>query len=172
MTAQQMLALTHELRCLIYDPRAPASHFDYHHGDCIGADKEFHTIILDIVSESSGESGGGSRIGIEGKDDGGRKTTHKIWIHPPHNDGQRAYCSALKFHQKDEGRGSIALLPKQAYLVRNQQIAGAAHLQIGAPHTFKEEMRSGTWATIRYAYTRRKPLLILWPDGSLTRSYS
>lgn len=35
-----------------------------------------------------------------------------------------------------------------------------------APKDFKEELRSGTWATIRYAVKQQKRVIIIFPDGS------
>jgi hypothetical protein len=38
---------------------------------------------------------------------------------------------------------------------------------IAAPMSSAEILRSGTWATIRYARKAGKPVLIIWPNGEL-----
>ena len=48
-------------------------------------------------------------------------------------------------------------------LERNQDIASICHMLIAAPQTLQEELRSGTWAIIRYARKRGKPVVILDP---------
>lgn len=51
----------------------------------------------------------------------------------------------------------------QAPLVRNRNIVEGATLLIAAPRQRKEEQRSGTWATIRYARERGLTTLMCWP---------
>lgn len=52
-------------------------------------------------------------------------------------------------------------------LVRNRDIVDAVDLMIAAPKEYDEVFRgSGTWATIRYARRNKKPLIIVWPDGT------
>jgi hypothetical protein len=72
-------------------------------------------------------------------------------IHPPIKSKKRAFskCSAI-------------LAPKP-YLERNHDIVNATDLLIAAPETIEEVLRSGTWATIRYARKRNKPVIILAP---------
>ena len=58
-------------------------------------------------------------------------------------------------------------LIKQAkpYLVRNKSIVDNADMLIACPKTCKEEQRSGTWSTIRYARKKDKIVIIILPDG-------
>jgi hypothetical protein len=49
------------------------------------------------------------------------------------------------------------------YLHRNRDIVDACHLLIACPNTPTEKLRSGTWATVRYARSRHRPTLILYP---------
>jgi len=53
-------------------------------------------------------------------------------------------------------------------LVRNRAIVDA--IRFGAlyacPKGMMSEMRSGTWATIRYAERMKKGAIIFWPDGT------
>lgn len=49
-------------------------------------------------------------------------------------------------------------------LARNQEIVAAVDILIAAPEKDLEELRSGTWATIRYARKRGIPIILL-PRG-------
>ena len=102
-----------------------------HHGDCIGADKDFHIIA--------------TYLGI------------KIIIHPPVISYKRAYCE-----------GNV-ILPEKSYLVRNHDIVDSCDEMIACPKGYKEELRSGTWATVRYAMKVRKSITIVFPDGRIEK---
>lgn len=49
-------------------------------------------------------------------------------------------------------------------LTRNHRIVGGSDVIIAAPKSNQEELRSGTWATIRYARKIGKPVIILERD--------
>jgi len=72
-----------------------------------------------------------------------------IFIHPPTNPVARAFCS-----------GAFVILKPKPYLERNHDIVDAVDFMLAAPKG-PEVLRSGTWATIRYAKQINKPLLIL-----------
>jgi hypothetical protein len=55
--------------------------------------------------------------------------------------------------------------PEKPYLERNHEIVNEAEQLIAVPKEYAEELRSGTWATVRYALKRLKQVLIVWPDG-------
>lgn len=73
----------------------------------------------------------------------------KIIIHPPVVSEKRAWC---------EGDVTKEKFP---YLTRNKHIVDDAELLIGAPSSNFEELRSGTWSTIRYARKMSKLHVIL-----------
>lgn len=76
----------------------------------------------------------------------------RIWIHPPIISTKRAWC-----------RGEH-ILPVRPYLKRNHDIVDYCDILIACPRTSNEEMRSGTWATIRYARSKENVLVkIIWP---------
>lgn len=77
----------------------------------------------------------------------------KVVIHPPDNDKKRAYCE-----------GDVTL-PTKPYLVRNHDIVDSVDYIVATPSTLTEVRRSGTWATIRYARLKKKPITIIFPDG-------
>ena len=84
-----------------------------------------------------------------------RETT--IVIHPPKNPKYRSYC-AEQF--TEEGYLIIELKPRP-YLIRNHAIVDESDLLIALPKTLTEELRSGTWSTIRYARTSGTKVLII-----------
>ncbi len=46
-------------------------------------------------------------------------------------------------------------------LARNRDIVADSDIIIAAPESNKEELRSGTWATVRYARIAYKPVIML-----------
>ncbi len=52
-------------------------------------------------------------------------------------------------------------------LDRNRDIVDACEVLVACPKG-PEELRSGTWATVRYARKQGKRIVIVWPDGEVT----
>ena len=63
-----------------------------------------------------------------------------VVIHPPIENSKRAFC-----------HGAKELRAAQQYLVRNHDIVDASDELIAVPGEKTEQLRSGTWATYRYA---------------------
>lgn len=99
---------------------------DFHHGDCIGADEQAHSIAI--------------------------KLGYRVIIHPPINSSKRAYCKG-DYH-----------FSKKEYIDRNHAIVDASRIMIATPKENTEKLRSGTWATIRYAKKMKKPVMIVYPN--------
>lgn len=57
-------------------------------------------------------------------------------------------------------------LPKP-YLERNKEIVNETEVLIATPKEPKEVLRSGTWATIRYAKKRNKKVYVIFSDGRI-----
>lgn len=103
-----------------------------HHGLCVGADYQFHTIC--------------------------HAWSIPIIGHPPINKSKVAKFNMLEF---------AYLWDDKEYLDRNTDIVDCSTSFIGAPGEFEEQLRSGTWSTIRKA--KRKAGMrgvIVFPDGS------
>lgn len=83
-----------------------------------------------------------------------------ICVHPPDQNFLRAYCR----HPKDS---LVSLLPEKPFLERNHDIVDVCNLLIACPVSDKEERRSGTWATMRYARQRQKLVLHIRTDGDI-----
>lgn len=56
---------------------------------------------------------------------------------------------------------SSLIMPAKPNLVRNHDIVDTCEVLIAAPFTDEEQLRSGTWATIRYARKQGKEVVIL-----------
>lgn len=78
-----------------------------------------------------------------------------IHIHPPTNPKKRAFCAG----------GDIEYLPAP-YLKRNRNIVAMSDVLLATPHG-PEELRSGTWATIRYAKQKGIQVYIVYPNGKV-----
>ena len=81
-----------------------------------------------------------------------------IIIHPPTNTVKQAYTSDAE-----------KTMPRKDYLVRNHDIVDASDVLIATPKENTEQLRSGTWATVRYARKCGKPVYIVLPDGGVVR---
>jgi hypothetical protein len=104
----------------------------FHHGDCKGADAEAHEIVCQLREIM--------------KD----VPTPRIIIHPPVKRIMRAYC-----------QGADEILPPKDYLERDRAIVDSCIGIFAAPKTDKEERRSGTWYTVRYARKTNKRVVVL-----------
>lgn len=80
----------------------------------------------------------------------------KIVIHPPTNKVFRAYCVG------DE------LRDEKPYLERNHDIVDECDVLIACPSGAENiKIRSGTWATVRYARKQGKPVIVINPNGDI-----
>lgn len=78
-----------------------------------------------------------------------------ILIHPPENTSKRAY--KLGDHE----------FRFKSYLARNHDIVDHSEYLIATPYTSTEELRSGTWATVRYARKTGKKVYLILPNGKI-----
>lgn len=83
-----------------------------------------------------------------------------VVVHPPADPKLRAYCSGFR----------VTVLEPREYLKRNGDIVDACEVLICAPKQKAEQVRSGTWTTIRYAKKRGRVdekfrIITVWPDG-------
>lgn len=77
----------------------------------------------------------------------------KVILHPPTNQSKRAFCKA-----------DVTLMA-YPYLFRNQEIVINSDVLIATPGEVEEQMRSGTWSTVRFARKQKRPIYIVFPDG-------
>lgn len=74
--------------------------------------------------------------------------------HPPESSLKRAWC-----------KGFDDVRPCRGYLERDWDIAMQCDALIACTKGMEEEVRSGTWATIRYARKLQRHIYIILPDG-------
>jgi predicted Rossmann fold nucleotide-binding protein DprA/Smf involved in DNA uptake len=77
-----------------------------------------------------------------------------VVIHPGSFSDQRAFKPAKEIRR-----------PKKP-LVRNKDIVRETAVLMAAPAQEVEQLRSGTWSTIRFARHLSRPVVIVLPDGS------
>lgn len=78
-----------------------------------------------------------------------------VEIHPPDIDRKRAFCE-----------GAAVVHPLAPYLIRNVRIVDACEVLIATPkEETGEELRSGTWATVRAARKTGRRIVIIRPSG-------
>lgn len=99
-----------------------------------------------------------------GADDQANTIARELYIyticHPPIKNSKRAFTECDEYME-----------PKD-YLERNHDIVDESTVLISTPKGMEEELRSGTWATIRYARRTDKPVIIIWPTGGMTYNSS
>ncbi len=61
---------------------------------------------------------------------------------------------------------TLRVLESKPYLERNRDIVDASEVLIACPSTREEVMRSGTWATVRYARKKGMKITLIFRDGT------
>lgn len=130
------------LRCIFEDcfvsSKARDVKLEFVHGGAVGADREAHHIARNLSFEAIHIYPCHRIVGFD-----------IVWNYPP-------------------VKAVHVLHTIQKPLVRNRMMVDLANGMIAAPLGYEEELRSGTWATIRYARKTKTPLKIIWPNGSVT----
>lgn len=78
-----------------------------------------------------------------------------VALHPPIYPKYRANCHMLPGEEVNE--------PKD-YLIRNRDIVDNSNILIACSGDEEEVLRSGTWATVRYARSYKRPHIIIYPS--------
>lgn len=120
----------------------------FHHGDCVGGDATF-----DALAEAV-------EVGA-------------IHIHPGVDSNgmspNRAYCGDYGNNAYRDDPDTV-WYPAKPYLERNDDIAEASDVLIACPKAKEEQLRSGTWSTVRRARKRGKLVILIYPDGTVEES--
>lgn len=87
-----------------------------------------------------------------------KQVGYTVIAHPPTN---KTLFSQHSFDISDIRQ------PELDYIQRNERIVEASNILLAVPGTPEEVVRSGTWATIRYARKCSKLRVIIFPDGKL-----
>lgn len=83
----------------------------------------------------------------------------EIVIYPPDKTKYRANC-------KGE---NVTIRPEASYRSRNQAIVNNGHVLLALPNSNCEQLRSGTWMTVRMARKANLPMMICYPDGRILK---
>ena len=78
-----------------------------------------------------------------------------VVIHPPSIETKRAWRFVINTRE-----------PKP-YIERNHDMVDECWYVIATPAQAEEQLRSGTWATVRYARTQGRCIWLVLPDGSV-----
>ena len=73
----------------------------------------------------------------------------------------------VRKHKMAHGLKFDVTFLEQDYLERNHTIVGVTSAMLATPRSSYEEMRSGTWSTVRYAQKIGRPVTIVMPSGDL-----
>jgi len=122
---------------------------EFVHGDCIGADEQAHQIAYEA----------GVRV---------------FTIFPSTYYKKRAFCfNEGKILNNDNGQWNtvnvndekilVRWMPKDTPLNRNHYIVDNVSRMLAAPKEHEHTLRSGTWATIRYAWKTKRDITIIPP---------
>ena len=74
-------------------------------------------------------------------------------------------CHPPKYATKRAFVGGTILCPAKSYMDRNRDIVDACDVLVACPRSDSEELRSGTWSTVRYARRVGKTIRFVFPDG-------
>ena len=83
----------------------------------------------------------------------------------------------IAYPASDVANSKHGLIPDKAVLVapmpalkRNHRIVENTDALVVTPQYVSEVIRSGTWATVRYARKKGKPIIYIWPDGRVQKT--
>jgi hypothetical protein len=122
-----------------YDVLKASRPTEFHHGDCVGADDQAATSACMSLGA----------------------VNH---VHP----GPLSSHPELKAGTfRRIGYPSVEYEP-MPYFARNRVIVDSTDVLVANPRTMSEE-QGGTWYTVNYARKQGKPIVIVWPDGTVAR---
>jgi hypothetical protein len=122
-----------------------ATHF--HHGACVGADAAV-AVWVATARMPQPESSGIWPLAV----------WCKLHAHPSNTPGM---TDRVAFELADFRESPMPPLD------RNRDIVNATETLIACPKG-EEEIRSGTWYTVRYARRLKRKVVVCWPDGHVT----
>ncbi len=80
-----------------------------------------------------------------------------IVVHPPSNPKKRAFCKGGEMR------------PAKPYLTRNGDIVKDTQILIATPGEKTEQLRSGTWSTVRFAVNNARTVYLVYTNGRVMR---
>lgn len=114
--------------------------------------------LRNYLTGSSGELHHGDCIGADSEaHDIAAECGYSIVLHPPTNYSKRAWREVP----------SHMIRREKPYLARNQDIVHDTISLIATPAEAEEQLRSGTWSTVRFARKQGKAVVLILPDGKI-----
>jgi hypothetical protein len=84
--------------------------------------------------------------------------------------GMETFCRPCTFKNMRANTGAFESAEPKPPMQRNRDIVASADIMIACPPNFEPIKKgSGTWATIGFTRKAGKPLVIIYPDGSVAR---
>lgn len=84
-----------------------------------------------------------------------------VWPNARHRILHPAYLAWNETELRKQATGFVEFVPIEgSYMDRNDALVAACDLLLAYPRTDREQLRSGTWATIRRARKARKMIII------------
>ena len=123
-------------------------------------DDQKRTFIVNLLALHAAEFHHGDCVGA---DDEAATIAHKLiprpLIHcwPPEYSGYRAF-----------NQHADVMHPAHDFHARNRLIVGATEILLAALPANGQRREGGTWYTVGYANRQKKPVRLIWPDGSMT----
>lgn len=113
-----------------------------HHGDAFGVDALAFQLFCTLRTQRQDS------------------VIRRVVMHPPSQPDKRAFTSIDPL-LGDEMR------PEAPYLIRDRAIVNETELLVAVPASPTEQLRSGTWATVRYARRAGRLIIRINPDGTI-----
>lgn len=88
-----------------------------------------------------------------------------IVVHPPVDSKLRAWCGTKRGKDDGKYRPANQHTEPRPYIERNHDIVDACDVLVAIPGTEEQGLRSGTWATMRYAHKQGKRIEAVLPSG-------
>lgn len=82
----------------------------------------------------------------------------KIVLHPP-----------IKPELEADVEGN-EIRERKPYLTRNRDIVNETDAMFIIPKEFERQSSGGTWYTYDYALQAGKPVMVIWPDGTISKN--
>lgn len=98
--------------------------------------------------------------GCDGSDDDFHEIAQdycNIVVHPGNQQQKEKYMN----------KPNVTVMEVKPFLVRNRDMVDKIEWVLATPRGFEEELRSGTWMTIRYALKQNKIVHIIFPNGKI-----
>ena len=123
-----------------------------------GMTAEQKSALRNLLDGGAGEFHHGDCIGADSEaHDIADECGYGIILHPPTNSSERAWREVPRHMMR----------PERPYLDHNKDIVRETASLIAAPAEPEEQLRSGTWSTVRFARKLGKPVFLILPDGTV-----